>query len=147
MERALRKRHRQIWYAMVMIVPPLLLLSWLVIPDTAPVKEIRIAPATVLPEIVYAGGTENFQANLRSNADRTIWQLEWINKKVLAVPSAVIYKSNGNTFDPAAAQIAGRIETKGRYYFPLQDTTAIRRPVKLIVYDFIHERVIDSINF
>jgi hypothetical protein len=147
MVKSLRKRHLQVWSALAIILPAGIIAAWLVIPNQPPVKIIKAAEEQLLPVIVHTAGTENFQANIRTDNERSSWQLEWINKKELTAPSAVIYKTNAGAFNPAAAELVGRIETKGRYIFPLKPDSTGWRQAKLVLYDFIHEQKMDSINF
>lgn len=143
----LRKRHLQVWVLLALLLPAGIIASWLAIPNQQPVKIIKTAEIQLLPLIVHTAGTDNFQVNIRSSNDRSVWQLEWINKTVLTAPSAVIYKINARAFNPATAELVGRIETKGRYIFPLKPDTTGWRQAKLVLYDFIHEQKMDSINF
>jgi hypothetical protein len=91
---------------------------------------------------------------IRTNKENTDWQLELKNKAALTVPSAVIYKVSVNdsthvnsaSFQPGSAQLIGRIEARGDYVFPLK-TGEASPDFYFIVYDFIHDKVIDLINF
>ena len=155
MIKALRKRHRQIWMALALLLPAGIVLAWLAIPNQQPVTLLKEQPAALLPGIIKTVDKKNYQVTLRSNKERTEWQLDWKNKTELTVPSAVIYKAASNIsyeegyklFQPGNAILIGRIETKGDYVFPLKlDSTGLHR-VQFILYDFIHEQKIDSINF
>jgi hypothetical protein len=94
MIRNLRKRHLQVWVSLALLLPAGIIASWLVLPNQQPVKIIKTAEVQLLPLIVHTAGTDNFQVNIRTNNERSAWQLEWINKTVLTTPSAVIYKTN-----------------------------------------------------
>lgn len=71
------------------------------------------------------------------------------------VPSAVIYKaflnsSAGGTldsFNPKQAELVGRIEARGDYVFPLKLDSSGLQQLHFILYDFIHEKTIEIINF
>jgi hypothetical protein len=147
MTKGLRKKHFQVWVALALLLPAGILIAWLAIPDRPPVKLLKEENEIILPVVLYTAGTKNFQAIIRTDQDRKNWQLEWQNKTVLAAPSAVIYKSTANAFDPATARLVGRIETKGRYFFPVDSIAAGEQHFQLVVYDFIHGQTLDSIKF
>jgi hypothetical protein len=155
MIKPLRKRHRQIWMALALLLPAGIVLAWLAIPNQQPVTLLKQQPAALLPGIIKTVDKKNYQVTLRSNKERTEWQLDWKNKTVLTVPSAVIYKAASNLsyeegyklFLPGNATLIGRIETRGDYIFPLKLDTAGFNRLQFILYDFIHEQKIDSINF
>lgn len=147
MVKNLRKRHRQIWMALALVLPAIIITAWLVIPDPQPVKVIAGNEEILLPDVIRSAGTPLSQVNIRSSNGRTVWQLEWKSKKILEVPSAVIYASDSERFDPANAIFIGRIESKGRYLFSLEKSTASKQRLQLVLYDFIHGKVVDIIKF
>jgi hypothetical protein len=147
MTKNLRIRHRQIWLMLALLLPIGIVAAWLLIPNHQPVKTLNTREQLLLPVIAYTAGTDHFQARIRTNADRSTWQLEWINKTILTTPSAVIYKTKGEIFTPESAELIGRIETQGRYVFPLQRDSAGWAGTRLILYDFIHAQKTDSIKF
>ena len=144
MIRPLRKRHLQIWSALLLLIPAGIITAWLSIKK--PVYNIsQPTSEQALPKITLSVEKENYLVRLRSN-DSGAWQLEWINKDVLAVPSAVIYKTAAVHKGIESAELIGRIEAKGTYYFPLQKDPINEKP-KFFLYDFIHEKIIDSVKF
>jgi hypothetical protein len=156
MMKPLRKRHLQIWIISALLLPAGIIFVWLAIPNQQPVQLLQTPGVALLPVINQARNFNNYTVTLRTNYDRTRWQLEWKNTTPLKVPSAVIYRVQGQApgettapppFKPANAELIGRIETRGNYIFPLTHDTLIQSPLHLILYDFIHEKVIDSINF
>jgi len=148
MIKPLRKRHRQIWMAWAILLPVGIVFAWLAIPNQQAVRLLQNPTETLLPDIVQSGSLPDYSINLRSNEDRTRWQLEWFNRKVLNVPSAVIYQVNERTdsFTPANAKLIGRIEAQGSYRFPLSIDSSVDKPLDLVLYDFIHNKIIDSIQ-
>lgn len=141
MNRQLRKRHRIIWSLLALIVPMLLLMSWLLIPQLEPVKAINISHPESLPVLLKTIKRTQYEAEIRTNSKGDL-QIEWWNKKALQVPSAVIYQIKENE----QQVLIGRIEARGTYRFPLhRDSTS--KEYHLQLYDFIHEQVIDTINF
>lgn len=132
MIKPLRNTHRRIWLALAILLPAGIVAAWLVIPD--PVITLSTPAQQLLPVIQAKSESSQYCINIRSNTDKTNWQLEWKNKQPLTVPSAVIYQTN---------QLVGRIEATGDYVFQLQP----HKEINLVLYDFIHERAIDSFNF
>lgn len=144
MTKSLRKRHWQVWISLAILFPPAILLSWLVIPNQAPVKLLQSPTVTALPVIVKTADLPDYIVNLRTNETKNHWQLEWINKNVLRVPSAVIYQIGDTSGDISKARLVGRIETSLTYRFALDSPLNLPR---FILYDFIHQQVLDHINF
>ena len=155
MIKTLRKRHRQIWTAWAILLPLGILLAWLAIPNQPPIKLLQASATEPLPVIVQTNDAPDYTVNIRSNEMRTEWQVEWCNKTVLTVPSAVIYKASPNPseggvsekFSPQNAELVGRIEATGKYIFPIRIDSTGLSDIDLVLYDFIHEKVIDRINF
>ena len=83
---------------------------------------------------------------LLGNTDSTQLQLQWVNKKVLTVPTATIYKVAANSNDLTGAVLLGRLEAQGTYYFPV-DSSLLREKWDLVMYDSIHNKVLDTIKF
>lgn len=147
MIKPLRKRHLQIWTALAALLPVGIILSWLVIPNPVPVKLLNPAATELLPVIKYKKDNDQYCINIRTNNDNSAWQLEWKNKMALTVPSAVIYKTSGNSAEIKNWELVGRIEARGNYVFSLPADPAIPGRLHLTLYDFIHQQIIDSINF
>ena len=155
MIKPLRKRHLQIWTAIAILLPLGIIFSWLVIPNPVPVKILQAPTVELLPVIHSKKDTIQYCINIRTNKEKTSWQLEWKNKLALMVPSAVIYKASPNpseggtfgSFKPNSSQLIGRIEATGDYVFPLPIDSTIQEQLQFVLYDFIHEKVIDTINF
>lgn len=96
-----------------------------------------------LPRILKTVSSEQYVINLRSGFD-TLYQLEWINKAVLTRPTAVIYTLKPGMKSIRDAELVGRIEARGTYRFKLRSDISNDR---LLLYDFIHQEIIDTINF
>ncbi|MBN8676089.1 MAG: hypothetical protein J0L56_18300 [Chitinophagales bacterium] len=146
MIKTLRKRHLRVWIVLAIVLPIGILLSWLVIPNQAAVKLLQSHEQPLLPVIWKSKDLINYQVTIRTNQQHKQWQLEWVNKKILEVPSTVIYRVNGAA-DIAKNELIGRIETRGSYTFPLQWIAGKEQSFQFILYDFIHQQIIDSINF
>ena len=153
MIRPLRKRHLQIWSTLLVLIPTGIITAWLSIKRPVHSNVLQPASEQALPKIIFSTDKESYAVRLRAD-ESGARQLEWINKDVLAVPSAVIYKASPNPsqggvygkFSLEHAELIGRIEARGTYYFPLkEDSTNLHS--QFILYDFIHEQIIDTINF
>jgi hypothetical protein len=149
MIKELRKRHLQIWTALAVLLPVGIAASWLCIPQQAKDKLLQPSSAQALPDVLASAEKDNYTVRIRSNADTSQLQLEWINKKTLTYPTATIYKTAEGTKDITNATLIGRIEARGNYYFKLDSTFKHARnsTCQLVLYDFIHKNVIDIINF
>ncbi len=147
MMKPLRKRHLQIWTALAVLLPVGIVISWLVIPNPIPVKKLSAPHVELFPRILAEKNNAQYCVSIRTNEDKTQWQLAWTNKLALTVPSAVIYQVGVSRDDLSNAQLIGRIETREQYVFPLKMGPAQNNKLHFLLYDFIHEKIIDTINF
>ena len=146
MTKRLRKRHLQIWATFAVLLPTGIVFSWLVIPNPVPIKRSSVPDAELLPLIQAEKNNLQNCISIRTDKDKTQWQLEWTNKFALTVPSAVIYHVTDTSTNISKATLIGRIEARGHYIFPLKIDSMQNNDLRLLLYDFIHEKVIDTIN-
>jgi hypothetical protein len=140
MIKQLRRKHLLIWSIWAILIPLGIISAWMVIPAKATDNLLQPEKGMALPELIRSIEKKNFTANLKSNEDRSAFQLEWINKEISVLPSSLIYKVNHTE-----NELIGRIERKGIYYFSLaKDSTSEYR---FILYDIIRKQIIDSLNF
>jgi hypothetical protein len=147
MIKPLRKRHLQIWAAFVVLLPLVIIFGRLAVP--VPARSSLLQPSSVVALPLVLGTKENtdYLVNLRSSNDTSNLQLEWINKTTLTVPSAVIYKlSSTGIKDANDKELVGRIEARGAYHFALKKDNDVLNP-SFLLYDFIHQKNIDTLNF
>jgi len=150
MIKPLRKRHLQIWTLWSVLIPLGIISAVLVRPAFPKDKLLQPTATAALPVVVKSLDKENYTINIRSNNDNSQLQLEWINKKTLTYPTATIYNaspnpSDGGAFKPADSELVGRIEARGVYHFNLKKNST--NNYHFILYDFIHQQIIDSITF
>jgi len=153
MIKPLRKRHLQIWIACAVLIPLGIISAVAVRPGIAKDKLLQPAPEKAFPvtlKTFYARGP--YEVMLQTNADTSEFQLEWMNKQTLTYPTATIYKAAENTKDIKNAELIGRIEARGTYHFPLNNYNETiqqlnNHNIHFIIYDFIHQQIIDSITF
>ncbi len=146
MIKSLRKRHFQVWLVMMIWLPAGIVFAWLAVPNREPVRWLPEGREAVLPVVRNIYDMPSFSASVLTNDQQTSWQLEWNNKKTLMVPSAVIYRMNAHDSSLAKAQLIGRIEARGRYWFPLDSVDPAKGNLHLVLYDFIHQQILEHIN-
>jgi hypothetical protein len=146
MIKPLRRRHRQIWILWTLLLPAGIILAWLAIPNQPSIKLLSEKTETLLPDVIRSVDKKDYLVTLRSNKEQTQWQLEWKIKTILTVPSAVIYRIINPAADISQQQLIGRIEARKDYVFELPADSAGYKQLQLVLYDFIHEKQIDSIN-
>jgi hypothetical protein len=147
MVKSLRKRHLQIWTALLVMLPLVIIYGRLAVP--VPVKNKLLQPASTeaLPLILKTIDKDDYVLHLRSGNDTSHLQLEWINKTALTFPTAVIYQlDEASTNDSNKKQLVGRIEARGTYRFALEKGEVPLKP-SFLLYDFIHQKNIDTLNF
>jgi hypothetical protein len=159
MIKSLRKRHLQIWTLWALLLPIGIITAWLAVLKPVTDKLLQPEASTALPVLQKSIDKKNYTVNLKSNEDKSQYQLEWINKETLSIPSSLIYKASPNPASPLSspkesekeggdlegAELVGRIETRGTYHFNLlKDST---NNYNFILYDIIKKQIIDSLNF
>lgn len=132
---------------MAILLPVGIISAWLYAPNPVPVVLLDKQQAALLPVKLQTKETNSYTVALRSNAQKTQWQLEWQNKIPLTVPSAVIYRKINNDNDITKNELVGRIEAKGSYVFNINTDSSVLPKMNFVVYDFIHEKIIDSLKF
>jgi len=146
MIRPLRKRHLQIWGAWAVLIP-IGIISAVIVQTRLP-KDKLLQPTanTALPVVLKSIDKDDYTVSIRSENDTSKLQLEWINKKTLTYPTATIYEDTLNTNNISNAALVGRIEARGTYRFALGKNSN-QKNYHFILYDFIHQKIIDSITF
>src|SRR5271154_258933 len=124
MIKPLRKRHLQIWIAIAILLPIGIISAWIVIPQ--PVKDHLLQPASTeaLPIIIKSLEQRDPFVAIRSNADTSSLQLEWISGTELTFPSALIYQVSDSQTKIENGNIIGRVDMRGTYHFPLKKSPA-----------------------
>ncbi len=146
MIKPLRKRHLQVWTALAFLLPAGIIAAAVVVPKQQYNKPLQVQSVQALPLVVKTSENNDYTANLRSTSNSTAWQLEWINKEELTAPTALMYQVNAPNENINDAQLIGRIEGRGTYYFNLK-SSGNNQPFRFVLYDIIHHQQIDSITF
>ena len=147
MVKSLRKRHLQIWSMLMVLLPAGIVLARLATPQPAMDKLLQPAIVAAYPVIIRTIEKPNFNISIRKSND-TAYQLEWVNKTVLTWPTATIYKVAKGSNDIKNGALIGRIEARGTYRFNLPANQPLNQSTdQLILYDFIHQQIIDTITF
>lgn len=143
MTKSLRKRHLQFWTALLVLLPAGIISARLLTPAPPVDALLQPAGAMMLPIIAHSAEKENYNVYVRKSNDST-FQLHWVNKNILTVPTATIYLVPQSSNTVKNGQLIGRIEARGTYLFPLKSDIVHEH---LVVYDFIHQQIIDTVNF
>ena len=144
MIKPLRQRHFQIWTLWSVLMPVGIISAVLVRPEFAKDKLLQPETTAALPLVLKSADKDEYTVNIRISADTSQVQLEWINKKTLTHPTATIYETNEETKSLNGALLIGRIEARGAYHFtlPRQNIDSYH----FLLYDFVHDQIIDSIT-
>jgi hypothetical protein len=159
-----RRGHYYAWIILALLLPAGIVFAWLAISNAEPVKWIKSSNSDLLPLIKSSSRKKEYCVSLRTDKNYTQWQLEWENITPLTVPTAVIYRMpsrnalhygrQGNRNEgggPGSTKIedgilVGRIEARGSYVFPINLDYSGNQELNLILYDFIHQQIVDTIN-
>lgn len=144
----LRKRHLQVWLVWACLLPAGILFAWFSVPEQPVQALLQSDVIKPLPFEIQRQDKKNYTVIVLANKEHSRYQLQWINKNILEQPTATIYLSGTHASNINDAKLVGRIEARGIYTFPLDsaitDPNSIRQ---FIVYDFIHQQIIDTVNF
>lgn len=146
MTKSLRKKHVTAWTILAILLPVGIASGWLVIPNPQTTQVQQTVHIKTLPVIYKTVDKKDYLVRIRTNEIKTEWQLEWVNKCVLTVPSAVIYPKEEQQGAIDKRLLVGRIESTGEYLFPLKTGSGTAPWQQYILYDFIHDRVLDTIH-
>lgn len=146
MIKSLRKRHFQVWTLLLLFIPTGITFAWLAVPNREPVKLLQGENIVLLPVVRLDYDMPAYNAKIRTDNGQMNWQLEWTNKQVLMTPSAVIYRMDEPGQEISRAHLVGRIESRGQYLFPMTPISQSEKQVYLVVYDFIHQQILERIN-
>lgn len=136
----------QIWITWAVLLPLGIAVAYTSIKKPPTIHLLMPPAGTGLPVLIRSVDNERYSIALLGNTDSTQLQLQWVNKKVLTVPTATIYKMAAGSNNLTKADLLGRLEARGTYYFPV-DSGFLREKPDLVVYDFIHKKVLDTIKF
>jgi hypothetical protein len=149
----LRKRHLQVWMALLFLLPIGILAAWFSIPK--PIYQKTIQPQSVSPleMVLRESGNERFHLQLRATADKDNLQLEIHNTAALEYPSALVYVLRGDPGKaggaesqvPDKAELLGRIQERGVYRFSLRSGEYVQ-PYYILLFDIIHHQRIDLLK-
>lgn len=143
--KSLRKRHLQIWTAWAILIPIGMIAAYVSIPKKTTGELTQQDSGKALPLVINSVDKTNYSVVLRSNETKSQLQLEWINKTAATYPSSLIYKVTNEKQELKEAELIGRVEAKGHFYFPLKKDSISQ--FHFILYDIIHKTQIDIINF
>ena len=137
----LRKRHLLLWLVIAVVLPALVMYALLQIPGKDYQGFNLLNEASTLP-VLMAGQSDLFKSEIRPlQGDK--YQLSIIVVEPITSPGVVVY-FGGNTDNPQANYLLGRVSSRGVYYFELANVDDTRANV--ILYDMIHSKVISSIT-
>jgi hypothetical protein len=142
MIRPLRKRHLQIWRLWAILLPLGIVAGAVVRKNLPADNSLDVTYKNEQPVLLKEEAFENFSVQLRTDSLRKTRQLVLINRKPLEVPTAAVYRADSDTSSVNTSSYVGRMEGTGRYYFDLSSAEE-----HFIVYDFIHQEIIERINF
>jgi hypothetical protein len=142
MIKPLRKRHLQVWSVWAVLLP-LGIIGGIAARKKNPTENsLQTSKTNEQPVLLIEKKFGAFTVQLRANKQGSTRQLVWINNKPLEEPTAAIYQSVSDTSSVTSSKYIGRIEGTGKYYFDLSSSEE-----HFFVYDFIHQQIIERIDF
>ena len=142
MIRPLRKRHLQIWILWALLLP-LGIVSAVMARRATPISAVEMQDGSLLAVVVKEKIWNGNTIQLRGSNQSAVQQLVWTNTQMLSIASATIYIAYADTNSIASSKYIGRIESRGNYIFDLP----AKDQYHFIIYDFIHQQIVDRINF
>jgi hypothetical protein len=147
MIKSLRKKHLQIWSLWAVLLPIGIISATMVRTSIPADQGLQIKNAGVLPVLIAEKNWQGDVVQLRGYSRAAAGQLVWLNNQPLHVASATIYQVSSDSASIQQAQYVGRIESRGNYVFTLHPLKWGNNECHLIIYDFIHQQIIERINF
>jgi hypothetical protein len=126
------------------VLLPLLILAAIL--ARKPMVKDAFAPpqnGKALPVVIAEKQVGKNLLQLKGNSAGETKQLLWVNREALKVASATIYLTKADATTIEGATYIGRIETRGNYVFALPTQSDYH----FLLYDFIHQQVIEHIAF
>lgn len=142
MIKPLRKRHLQIWMLWLLLLP-LGIVSAVMTRRIVPASAIEMQNGSLLPVVIQERTWNGNTIQLRGKEPGSVQQLVWMNKQMLSIASATIYLADADTNSISTSQYIGRIESRTNYVFDLPAESQYH----FVIYDFIHQQIVDRINF
>ena len=142
MIKPLRKRHLQIWKLWAVLLP-LRIVSAVMARRSIQIGAAETEYGSFLPVVIEEKIWNGNAVQLRGKNGNSVQQLVWINKQMLPIASATIYLADADTNSVSSSKYIGRIESRGNYVFEL----TAKSQYHFIIYDFIHQQIVDRINF
>lgn len=136
----------QIWIAWAVLLPVGIVVAYTSVKKPVSVQLLQPPAGTGFPVVIKFVENEKYAISLLGKADSSQLQLQWVSKTILTAPTATLYKVPANTNDIAGAVSLGRIDGRGTYYFPV-DPGFLRENPDLVLYDFIHKKILETIKF
>jgi len=137
MIKPLRRTHWQVWSLLAVLLPASILAGWLMVPRPAAGTDLQPGASASLPVLLGWNDKADRMVSLRAAADTSMLQLEWVERSPLTAPSALVY---------AGPALLGRIGPQGVYRFSFRPTPEGRH-TQITVYDIIHHKILEKINF
>ena len=130
------------WCIVAMILPVGIvgaLLSRVGFPDTGNIA-VAATPAIV---------NDRYSISILCTPNDSLCQVQYINRIPLTVPSLLLYRMRQGAGNIDGHELLGRIGTTGEYRFALSGkmNAGKDRGEAFILYDFIHQKVTDTIKF
>jgi len=140
-----RERHLLIWAILAVLLPAGVVAAYLAIPKKAIDRVPVVEQAPALENVITSADDEYFHVNYRGSTEG-MKQLEVIIKMPLTIPSALVYISETEAFNPNDALLAGELDSKGVYRFALPAGYEGGEHFTIVFYDFIKKKTFRSLN-
>lgn len=133
------------WAILAVLLPAGFVAAYLAIPQKAIDRVPAVAQVPALENILASADDAHFHVKYRSSSSGEK-QLEVIIKMPLTIPSALVYISSTDSFNPENALLAGELDSKGVYRFALPAGYAGGEHFTVVFYDFIKKKTFHSLN-
>lgn len=144
MTKNLRAKPVQVWLALAILLPAAIICARLATPEPATDLLLQTGDTAALPVVLRSAENNRYSVFIRTD-NNNHYQLEWVSKNVLTIPTGSIYAMPKGVNDVKAGQLIGRIEARGVYRFALPaEASSIHQ---LYLYDFIHEQIAERVDF
>ncbi|HEY0678172.1 MAG TPA: hypothetical protein VGD17_07790 [Chitinophagaceae bacterium] len=148
MMKPLRKKHLFIWIGLAAIMPAGIISAWMARPEKIISEPIEKNNSISFTKVVKEVKTEKYSIRLLCNSDNSSCQLQYNSLVPQDLPSALLYRMMPGATGINGNELLGRIGERRTYQFdiPVAGRKSMEQQA-FILYDFIHQQIIDTIKF
>lgn len=142
----LRRRHRNMWMILAVLLPIGFVSAYLAIPEFIHENEFEAWKSVAYSTIINSAETDNLLVNLRKDENLPGQQIEVLIKQPLSSPGILVYLAEQPTENIRQANLLGSLEANGAQRFTLNDFLANFKAFHLLFYDNLKKELVEKVS-